>query len=379
MTARARRGHVYRRPAKNGGWSRWHAVIDVEPGGDGRRRQATRSFDTRHEAYAWLSNRAAKEVAGPTVAQYLRAWLGRQGHLRASTRASYRGHIDTYLVQHLGQVALTQLGAVDVQGLHAALSAAGVSTELGRRIHATLSSALSAAVREGLIASNPATQVRLPRGHRRRATVWTAEQAGHFLACTRRDDLAALWRMALVCGLRRGELLGLRWRDLEMGSGTLTVHTTRVAVGAQVVEGPPKSRRSRRVLPLDATTLGMLSQHRHRQIGQTPASWSLGQHLFTDAYGDPLSPGWVSRRFTELIETAGLPRIRFHDLRHTSATLGLAAGESLKEVSARLGHSSIVVTADTYLTPPDHLARESTQRLASTLDRADDNGVEGAA
>ena len=380
MTARARRGHVYRRRTKHGGWSSWHAVIDAEPNEDGRRRQVTRSFDTRREAYAWLANQPVGKASGLTVAEYLHGWLGRQGHLRASTRASYRGHIDAYLVPTLGGLTLTQVTVRDVQGLHAALSAAGVSAELARRIHATLSSALSAAVREGLLTSNPATQVRLPRGDRRQATVWTAEQAGYFLAYTRTDELAALWRLALVCGLRRGELLGLRWRDLDTGSGTLTVHTTRVAVGAQVVEGPPKSRRSRRVLPLDATTLGMLSQHRHRQIGQTPASWSLGQHLFTDTNGVPLSPGWVSRRFTELVEQSGLPRIRFHDLRHSSATLGLAAGESLKEVSARLGHSSIVVTADTYLTPPDHLARESTQRLASTLDQANQRGgVEGAA
>ena len=94
------------------------------------------------------------------------------------------------------------------------------------------------------------------------------------------------------------------------------------------------------------------------------------RHVFTGEDGQPLTPAWISRRFTELTRQTGLPPIRFHDLRHASATLGLAAGESLKEVSARLGHSSIMVTADTYLSPPDSLARASTQRLAGVLDSA---------
>ena len=111
-------------------------------------------------------------------------------------------------------------------------------------------------------------------------------------------------------------------------------------------------RRGHRVLPLDPSTQGTLAQLRHMQIQQLQRDWSLNGHMFTDEHGQPLHPGGVSKRFTELAQRLGLPAIRFHDARHTSATLGLAAGESLKEVSARLGHSSIVVTADTYLTPP---------------------------
>lgn len=173
-----------------------------------------------------------------------------------------------------------------------------------------------------------------------------------------------------MLGLRRGELLGLRWRDVNANAGTLTVHSTRVAVGAEVVEGPPKSSHGHRILPLDPTTLGMLAQLRHVQIQQLQGDWSLTGHVFTDHHGQPLQPGGVSKRFTALTRQLGLPAIRFHDARHTSATLGLAAGESLKEVSARLGHSSIVVTADTYLTPPDTLARAATTRLAGVLDGA---------
>lgn len=366
-----RRGHVYRRPTKSGGWSRWHAVIDLEPEEDGKRRQVTRSFHTRAQAYDWLAaQQQAREVGGPTVVEHLTGWLARRGDLRASTVASYCGHVTNYLVPLLGNQPLRSLTPADVRALHEQLSAAGVSTALARRIHATLSSALTAAVEDDLLPVNPAQRVHLPRADRYRPVVWSAEQASRFLAATAGDPLAGLWRLALVLGLRRGELLGLRWADVDASAGALTVHATRVAVGAQVLEGPPKSARGRRVLPLDATTLGVLSQHRYVQIDQLQNTWSLGRHVFADANGRPLQPGWVSRRFAELVEQAGLPPIRFHDLRHSSATLGLAAGESLKEVSQRLGHSSIVVTADTYLTPPDTLARAAATRLAAVLDGA---------
>ena len=377
---RARRGHVYRRRTKNGGWSSWHAVIDTEPGEDGKRRQVTRSFPTRDQAYAWLASQHTAHESGMAVGEYLSGWLDRQAQLRESTRVSYRGHIESYLVPLLGDRPLTGLDVRDVQALHAGLSAAGVSTALARRVHATLSSALTTAVDEGLIGHNPAARMRLPRADRYQAGVWSAGQAARFLAHTRSDDLAALWRLGLVCGLRRGELLGLRWRDIDFAAGTLTVRSTRVAVGAQVVEGPPKTARSRRVLPVDRLTEHALYTRRKTQAALAAEQGRLPSgYVFTDAHGAPLSPGWVSRRFADLVAAAGLPTIRLHDLRHTSATLGLAAGESLKQVSQRLGHSSIVVTADTYLSPPDALARESVVRLARTLDQTPTAGRKGAA
>lgn len=358
-----RRGHVYRRKTKSGGWSRWYAVIDAEKERDGKRRQVTRAFDTRAQAYAWLAEQHhARQVGGPTLGEWLHRWLASRRDLRASTLATYLGHVENYLMPLLGGQLLRSLSDEDVAALHQQLSAAGVSTALARRVHATLSSALTAAVEQGLITVNPAQRVRLPKPRRYQAVVWSAEQASRFLAAASFDPHAALWRIALVLGLRRGELVGLRWTDINLDAGTLTVSATRVAVGATVVEGPPKSRRSQRALPLDPITVELLQTLRQRAEGDGV--------VFVDRQGQPLRPAWVSARFQELVEQTGLPRIRFHDLRHTSATLGLASGESLKEVSQRLGHSSIMVTADTYLAPPDNLARASTQRLAGVLDRA---------
>ena len=358
---RARRGHVYRRRTKSGGWSSWYAVVDVARDPDGRRRQTTKSFSTRAEAYAWLAEIDARtSVEGPTLGQWLTNWQDRLGHLRESTVLSYRGHVGNYLVPLLGDMPLAEVGAGEVEALHEMLAAAGISTALARRIHATLSTALTDAEHEGLIAQNPCAKVRQPRCQRYEPAVWSAAQASLFLERTSGGELAALWRLALLLGMRRGELLGLRWRDVD--AGTVTVRTTRTLVGDQMVEGPPKSARSRRVLPLDPRTVALLAR-RGRQHALSGASGREG-HVFTDPDGQPLHPAWVSRRFAEIVHRLGLPAIRFHDLRHTSASLGLAAGESLKAVSARLGHSSIVVTADTYLSPPDSLARSATCWLA---------------
>ena len=369
---RARRGHVYRRRTKGGDWSAWHAVIDLDRGPDGQRRQTTRSFPTRAEAYAWLADMNQQQSAdGPTLRQWLTGWQDRLAHLRDSTAVSYRGHIGNYLIPLLGDIRLSELGVGEVEALHEMLAAAGISTVLARRIHATLSSALADAERGELIPANPCSKVRLPRGDRFEPAVWSSAQAAHFLVVTAGDDLAGLWRLALLLGMRRGELLGLRWRDIDLVAGTLTVRTTRTLVGDQVVEGPPKSARARRVLPLDPRTVEVLGRHWKQQTHQAlEGVWGPVEYVFTGTDGQPLHPAWVSRRFAEIVDRLGLPTIRFHDLRHTSASLGLAAGESLKAVSARLGHSSIVVTADTYLTPPDTLARAATCWLAGELDHA---------
>lgn len=368
MTARQRSGHVYRRRTTDGGWSSWYAVVDTDPHDDGRRRQVTRSFTTRAEAYAWLASQPIGGKAGVTLGGWLQQWLDGQEHLRPSTRASYRGHIDKHLTPLLGGMPVAMLTAENVRGLHAALRQQGVSAATTRRIHATLSSALSAAVREGVIPGNPAALVTLPRGNAYRADVWDAGEAARFLHTVRGDALYPLWRLALLTGMRRGELLGLTWDDVDLTTGTLTVRQTRVAVAGQVVTGPPKSRRGVRAIAVDPATVAVLNAYRVRG----PRTGV----VFHDGNGRPLRPGDVSRRFADLVERAGLPRIRLHDLRHTSASLGLAAGEPLKALSARLGHSSITVTADTYLAVPDALARASASALARTLD---DPGAKGAA
>ena len=360
------KGHVYRRRLKSGKWSSWYAVIDAPKSRDGKRRQITRSFPHRKMAEIWLAEQVQRhqqdKKAVVVLGEYLQEWVERQEHLSESTQVSYRGHIDLYLVPHLGSVPLGDLSADMVEAVYRHLLAVGLSAATVRRINATLSSALSAATRDGLIAANPAQRVRARRPDPFHVRVWTADQAVRFLRFVEGDDLYLLWRLALITGLRRGEILGLRVCDVECATGCVSIRQNRVIVAGRVVTKTPKTRRSERQVAVDGISVGLLTS----RLQSATNSEDL---IFTSAgSAEGLDPGWVSRRFKQLVMAAGLPVIRFHDLRHTSATLGLSRGESVKEISARLGHSSTAFTGDMYLQVPTFVARRAAQGLADLLD-----------
>jgi integrase len=238
------------------------------------------------------------------------------------------------------------------------------------RIHATLNSALNTAVRRGLIRRNPASTVTLPQSSPRSAGAWTPEQAHQFLALTSGDELGLLYRVLILTGLRRGEGIGLHWGDLELTTGRLTVRRQLTYVNGDLVTGPPKSKAGGRTIAVDATTLALLRQRqRHAQLRHVPGEGAFEDSpVFRTADGSVMHPAYVSRHFTTLTKRHGLPVIRLHDLRHTSASIGLAAGETLLEVSRRLGHSSITITADIYAHITPASAHASAQRLADQLD-----------
>lgn len=366
-------GHIYRRSLQDGRPSKWYAVIDQpSPGG---RKQITKTFATKRDAQLWLASRTVErtEPKGTPLAEWLPRWLSGKAGLKLTSRASYRMHVDRYLIPMLGHLEVERLTPHDIQAWHRALLDAGIDPATIARIHATLSSALGTARRQGLLQRNPLAGVELPRRRPYRRSVWTDEEASVFLSGVRGDALEGLWRLALLAGLRRGELLGLRWRDLDLKRDTLTVDSTRLRLGGDIVEDGPKTASSHRIVHIDPATVRVL----RRAHGMSQARNE--RHVFTDRDGNPLDPAAVSRRFHELRERLGLPRIRLHDLRHTSATLGLDSGESLKEVSARLGHSAISVTADLYTEVTPGLARASAHRLAASLDLHRLSGLDEAA
>jgi integrase len=250
---------------------------------------------------------------------------------------------------------------VDVERLAFDLLARGLNGATVERILATLSSAYTTAVAGGLVERNPVTSVRIPKHQSRALPRWNVDQAQTFLDALGNDSLDLLFRVALITGMRRGELLGLRWADVDLHEGSVRIHSGRLQVGGRIVEGELKSRHSVRTVYLDTYTLARLNWLQGR-------SHSAHGHVFVDAHGEPLTPGWVSYRFAKRIADLGLPGIRFHDLRHASATFGLASGESLKEVSQRLGHSDITVTANIYTDVLPATAKASAQRLARSLE-----------
>lgn len=363
------RGHVYRRRLGDGRFSKWHAVIDLPKGGDGKRRQVTRSFATRAEAQEWLARmvteRTAQEGAtGPLMADWLVEWLDGQVYLRPSTKASYRAHIEKYLAPAFGRDTVPQLTTPQVERFAHDLAARGLAAGTVQRVLATLRSALGQAVRLGLIPSNPASGIRVPGAVSRPARTWTPQESAVFLSSLGQDAASVLLRLALTTGMRRGELLGLRWSSVNLIEGHLRVEASRVSVGGVILEGPPKSRNGLRTVYLDAQSVGQL---RRLRVAQRSAEAAMDGLVFVHENGRPMSPWWVSRHFDQVAREAGLPRIRFHDLRHSSATLGLAAGESLKEVSARLGHAGIGITADIYADVLPESARRSTQRRVALM------------
>jgi integrase len=199
--------------------------------------------------------------------------------------------------------------------------------------------------------------------------VWTVEQTAMFLSFVAQDRLAVMWWLIALRGLRRGEAAGLRWADVDLGAGVAMIEQQRIANGHLVTVGPPKTAASRRLVALDRHTVRLVREHRRRQRAEQRAAggaWQDSGYVFVAGDGAPLHPDFLTRRFHHLVGESGLPPVRLHDLRHGAASLAHCVGIDLKTVQAQLGHSSIVLTADTYtsvLTDLLAYAAEATARL----------------
>jgi integrase len=257
----------------------------------------------------------------------------------------------------------------------------GLSPKSVWNVHVCLRAALYDAMEDGpLLKANPAKgAMKEPAGHEEMQT-WTREELLGFLGFVRRDRLFALYRLAASSGMRRGELMGLRWVDVKFHHGSLSVQQQlgladdeedEDADGEALVLAPVKTRASRRSIKLDAITLAVLQEHRATQEFER-RSWGDGYRdhdlVFCRPEGTPLDPDTVSDQFERLIRRAGLKRIRFHDLRHTHATLLLEAHVDITVVSRRLGHASVQITADRYAHVTERLQHDAAERFSTYVD-----------
>lgn len=362
----------------------WFYVVELPAGPEGKRRQQRRGgFTSRREAedalnavVAQLSSGAFVDAGRLTVGQYLDEWLAGKAKLRPSTRASYGQHLDLYLKPGLGQIRITDLRAnhveTMVQSLRHEPHSVGVATT--RRVFATLRGALNKAQRQGLIAVNPCSFVELEseEEHRRPTQVWTAQQVGSFLDAIGEHPLALLFELTVKAGLRRGEVIGLRWSDVDLDDAVMLVAQSVVQVGGALHVGTPKTKKSTRRVPLDEDTVAALRSHRRRQLEQRMLAgdgWKDDDRVFARPDGEGLVPEYVSRTFRNLARQAGLPPIRLHELRHTSASLALAAGVPMRVVSERLGHSTIGITQNLYTHVFDELSRDAADKIAGLIPR----------
>jgi integrase len=342
--------------------SSWTLVVDLGPDPvTGRRRQHSRAVrGTKREAEAELvrilddRNSGVEQPSGRvTVAEYLARWLRDyvEPSLAPKTQATYRDVIRVHLVPELGSLKLAALRPSHIQSLYTRLGSR-LSPRSIQRYHQVLHAALRQAVRWQLLVRNPADAVEPPRPARRELRATTPAEARRVMEAADATPYGPLVRLAVLTGMRRGELLGLRWQDVDLTGGTIHVQQTaqRIA-GHGIVFRQPKTRLSRRSIALSSEAVALLRQHRVRQAEAKllagPAYQDQGL-VFASGIGTPVEPGNLRRSWLGITAAAGLPGLRVHDLRHAHATLMLGSGVHPKVVSERLGHASVNITLDTY-------------------------------
>jgi integrase len=334
-----------------------------------------------------------------TVGEFLTEWLAGKGKIKPTVRRSYQAHISNYLAPLLGGIPLSRLRPEHIAGVFATIRDRNRSIEEQRgagrawihvegdvrqvpqvvseatmhRIYATLRAGLNAAVKRRLIPWNPCAGVELEAAPRSEAQVWGPEEAGEFLAATAGHRLHVAWRLVLLRGLRRGELCGLQWDDVDTDAGYLRVRRTLLEFGGKVTVDTPKSRTSARDVSLDAETARLLAGHRKAQLAERLAAGGAyesgpgGGWVLADEIGRPYRPDLISARFRQAARAAHLPVIKLHEGRHTAATMALEAGVDVKVVSAQLGHSTTQITSDIYQHVRRVKADDAAERVAALL------------
>ena len=343
--------------------STWTAYWQVDAA-SGRRQRSKGGFSVRKEAQAFLTTTLGTLQSGTfseptkvTVREYLLdRWLpGRVSSLRPSTIDSYRRNIERHVLPALGHVRLQQLSADQLDRFYSDLLVAGLSPKTVRNIHTTLRKALQDALRKNIVVRNVADAAdapKLPRPGEREMSTWAPEHLRTFFKGIAHHRLSAAYVLAATTGMRRGEVLGLRWVDVDLGRRRIAVTHTILTVGYKVTPGSPKTARSRRSIALDPETATILAAHRSRQTRERSIERRDYQDhglVFAREDGRPVHPDYFSQNFDRTVRRLQLPKIRLHDLRHTHASLGLAAGIPVKLMSERLGHSTAAFTQDVYM------------------------------
>ena len=312
----------------------------------------------------------ASKAGRYTVGEWMEVWFEHYAKVkvRPSSHQTYRGYIDNHIKPNIGKIQLEKLTSLELQKFYKRLlekgrvnriesrkQSKGLSAKTVRNIHQIISSAMQLAREQNLIIGNPAEGCALPRlGHREMKTL-PVEQLQSFLREAKDSGVFELYYLELATGLRRGELLGLKWEDIDLERGDLRVKRQIARINGEVVEAPLKTKNAYRTLPLAADTIDVLEAQR-KKAGDSP--W-----VFPGPTGGPISPDSVLHMLHRVLKRAGLPRVRFHDLRHTFATLALQNGVDVKTVSGMLGHFSAGFTLDTYA----HVTTASQRQAAKTM------------
>jgi integrase len=376
---------------------RWTAYWFMSDPATGKRKQHSKGgFRTRKEAQDHLTSVLPSVASGTykpdgklTVEQLLGQWKAAKASegLRIGTLTMYGGVIDGWLVPNVGGLRVNQL-TPSVAGELVSKLRSPSGSRLGRGALSDRSiqlavSILKAATRwaweSGLMCRDVLAGYRRPKIEQsdRVASAWSAQEAGRFLSSVSDDRLRAVWWLLLTRGLRRGEVCGIKWEDVDLEAGRLRIVSTRVVVSNRTVASDPKTNAGRRSVPLDAQLVSELRGHHRRQLEErlrAGQAWEDSGYVFTDELGAPVRPQYLSRHFSTLIAKAGVRRVRLHDSRHSAATMLLEDGTPVHIVSKMLGHSRASITLDVYAHAVESGGEAAGQRLTAMLASRVDSG-----
>lgn len=391
-------GSIYQRKDKT-----WAGVTRYEDPETGEKKKHFVYGKTRKDVVAkkqaWedeLKKGVLPKAGKITVSQWLDDWLEtyKKNSVRQNTFESYQVIIGAHIKPSIGKLTLKDLQPQHVQRMINDKATSGrtrtdnygkkggpLSPRMVEYIYSVLHMALEQAVKNGLVTRNVCDAVDKPRKVKHEFMPWTTEETNKFLASVKESRLFPVYLTEWGTGLRRSELLGLQWPDIDFKAGVLHVRRSLVRVKGGYKFGEPKTKKSRRTIPLPEQAIQVLKAWKARQA-QEAMNWR-GKYkdepdkdkptfnplnmVFCDEAGQPLKPDFVTTSFKRDLKKAGLPEIRFHDLRHGHATQLLELGEDIKVISDRLGHSSITMTGDTYSHVREKMQREASNKLNNVL------------
>jgi integrase len=344
----------------------------------GKRRQYRKTFTTQKAAKSWLAQQKVDVDNGTvvvrdprTMGELLDFWLHNhiKHHVSSTTFYGYEINVRVHITPKLGAIPVQQLTPAHIQRFFSDKIEDGCGARTLQLSHLHISQALDLAVGNGWVARNVADSVKPPKWVSKEAECWSQDEAQKFLAVAPESAYGRpFWVLCLTKGLRRGELLGMRSEDIDLDKGTLQIRQTFGPLHGQVLPKPPKSAKSRRTVELKDGIVALLRAHKAAQLEKRlkmGPRWEDHDLVFPNTHGGPINPDNIDRDYDKLVKKAGVKRITIHGLRHTYATLALAAGEDPKVVSESLGHATVAITLHIYR----HVRPTDRHELADRMER----------
>ncbi len=342
-------------------------------------RRLTKYAKTQRECRDWVKDTLTKIGNGltfsgtqVTLEKYVSTWLdGKALSQRPQTVVQYRQLCSQHLLPTLGKMRLQEIQPAHLKRLYLMKLEAGLGARSVQLIHTVIHCVLKQAVKEGILGRNPVDAVQRPKVEQKEFHILNEAQAQRLVIASQNTRYGMLFYLALMTGMREGELLGLKWSDLDWAKGVLNVQRQlRKSGGHGYVMMPPKTKAGRRQIKLGQGTLDRLAGHRKQlelQREAMGARWTETDLIFPNMVGKPMTSKNMINEFKRILKENGLPDIRFHDLRHTSITFLLDSGTPVNTVQRRAGHSKASITTDTYGHSMGHSEDEAAERIEEMI------------